>query len=323
MLPATHIKQHLHCWIPVKLIDRDNGLLCNWRYTKDIAFTDPFFDETIVRCLRLPENSHRQKCLATLEMLDEWAPHIDAVYPTAFIFHVSRCGSTLVSQALSMNNENISLSEVPIFDELLRLPGSGHNISDEQAGRLLCNAIKFYGAKRTGSEKRLFIKTDSWHLLYYRQLRRLYPDTPFIIMYREPAGVLESNRRKKGLQGIPELVGPDVYGFTDEMMKENSHPDRYMELVLERFFGCIADAKANDPQTLLVNYKEGLPAMMRKIAAFAGMTMSEEEEGMIIDRSLYSAKFPGEKFTEMNKNDTPLYNGILTELYNKIENWSA
>ena len=313
------IRDSLHRWIPYKLAMANGQVRCNWVNTRDTPFTDPFFDETIMKCLE-SRVSGTPGSVAAVEMLAEWGREIDAVPPTAFIFHVSRCGSTLVSQALGMSPYSISVSEVPLFDELLRLPLKSPGISATYAGELLAGAIRFYGARRTGSERRLFIKTDSWHLMFHQQLRALYPHTPFIILYREPAAVLESNKRKNGIQGTAGLIEPSVYGFDQQKMTTIYHPDDYMAAVLEQFYKAIIEKATTDGRTLLLNYNQGLTEMMRQISGFTGTPMDEHENLQIAERARYHGKYPGEKFVERNTT-SDRYDGtqLLSGLYNQIE----
>ncbi|WP_423146566.1 hypothetical protein [Rubrolithibacter danxiaensis] len=86
--------------------------------------------------------------------------------PSAIIFHISRCGSTLLSQLLSLTEQSIVLSEVPFIDELLRLCYSDNEYGQTEIADFLTAALKFYGQKRYEQEKYLFIKTDSWHIFY-------------------------------------------------------------------------------------------------------------------------------------------------------------
>src|SRR5690606_34626620 len=126
--------------------------------------------------------------------------HLPAVAPTAFIFHVSRCGSTLLSQLLDLDEANIVLSEVPLLDQLLRLPETFPGISRAQQETALQATIRLLGQKRTGHEKQLFIKLDSWHVFFAATLRKQYPSVPFILLYRAPDEVFESHRRHRGMQ---------------------------------------------------------------------------------------------------------------------------
>lgn len=237
-------------WIPFKLINHNSGFLFQWLHVGNQPFTDPFFDDTVAKCKRRAENLKPFRCVSEINIITEWANEIDSVAPSAFIFHVSRCGSTLVSQLLAMKEENISLSEVPVFDEILRMPFK-HQVDSKTAEDLLPAACTFYGQKRSGKENRLFIKTDSWHLLFYKQLRVLYPHVPFIILYRQPHEVLFSQQRQKGMHAVPGLIEPSVFGF-DEKVLNVVHYDDYMSLVLQKYYQTIVEVATQDGRILLI-----------------------------------------------------------------------
>src|SRR5688572_13850722 len=108
-----NIKTILKDWIPFKL-SVENGIdYCRWLYLGEDRFMEPFFDETISKCRRLPENSKRFRVISTADVLPAWADKLNPVQMSAIIFHVSRCGSTTISQMLSLDAANIVLPEVP------------------------------------------------------------------------------------------------------------------------------------------------------------------------------------------------------------------
>jgi hypothetical protein len=294
---SNAIQEHLRGWIPAKLTHPNRQLLLQWLYTGAQPYTEPFFDESMMKCMHFPQNSKPYKCTSTAEMFCRWSHEADSVVPTAFIFHVSRCGSTLVSQALGMLPQHISLAEVPLFDDILRL-GYKHPQYDADArAALLQAAIRLYGARRSGVEERLFIKGNCWDVFFYNELRKLYPNTPFIIMYRSPEAVIHSNQIKKGMQGIYGLIEPAILGL-ENLPPQQQHPDVYIALVLEKIYQAIINIHRTDSNTLLLNYNQGLPLMMQQIAAFTGMPISDEYKAAIAERSQYNAKYPNEKFTE-------------------------
>ncbi len=309
----------LRGWIPTKLIIDKEEVRCRWTYSKDISYNVPFFDEALMRCNSLSESHGMNKAFSTIDIMPEWSKEIPTIRPNAVIFHVSRCGSTLISQLLGLNQKNISLSEVPIFDEILRLRNKSVPIGDEDILSYLGAAIKFYGAKRNLDEERLFIKTDCWHLYFYQQYRSLYPDTPFIILYRQPGEVLDSNKRKKGLQGIPGMVEPYLLGL-DATASYCQHPDTYMPMVLEKLFEAILNIAQIDRHTLLLNYNEGPMTMADKIVRFCGLNPDEEERMLIAQRAQYDAKFPDKKYEELNvaKNDSANADRLL-DLYEQVD----
>jgi hypothetical protein len=315
-MESSSISTILRSWVPVRVGHHSDLSVCRWLYTGDHNYADPFFDETISRCLSYNENSHRCKTITTLLTMQDWSRHIDAIIPSALIFHVSRCGSTLVSQALGLKDGAVSLSEVPIFDQLLRLPLLTSTISESLSDQLLFAAIRYYGARRMGTERYLFVKLDSWHLMYYNRLRNLFPGIPFFVQYREPGAVLESNRRKMGIQGIAEIIGPEVYRFSS-LGEDSLHPDTYMPAVLQRMFEELISASESDNNLILLNYNEGLTAIVNKIAQVCNIVLFPAEELRMNARGAFHSKHPSEKFVERNigLNAHPR----LSELYYEAE----
>jgi hypothetical protein len=239
-------------WLPVKLYHAENDDLCKWIYFADKKFIEPFFEETIGRCLGLPQNSNHLKCVSNVDMLIEWANRIEYLKPTAFIFHVSRCGSTLVSQSLGLSEENIVLSEVPFFDELLRAAYSIKNMESKKVDKAFEAAIKFYGQKRSEKEKYLFIKTDSWHLGFYHQLRMLFPHTPFILLYRSPFEVFLSQQKKRGMHAVPAVLEPGIFDLSNEDVIETNF-DIWTAKVLSFYFKTMLQISEKDNLSILIN----------------------------------------------------------------------
>jgi hypothetical protein len=305
----------LRNWVPWKLSHRS----CEWLYTGDKKFTEPFFDDTISVCRNLDENRKRYKVLSHLEMLSEWADDINTLIPSVIIFHVSRCGSTLLSQLLALDETHIVLSEVPFFDELLRLPYKENAIETKIAGNYLNAAIKYYGQRKSGNEKDLFIKSDSWHLHFYNQLRALFPLAHFILLYRNPLEVIQSHQKQRGMQSVPGIIEPAVFGFSKKVDEPNL--DLYMANVLTGYFRVMIEITKSDPLALPVNYKEGMNNILKKITAFTGLPVMKKTEELINERSRFHAKHPHRLFAEEYKEvATPGYLLPVIKLYEQLDN---
>ena len=319
MAIEKQIADILDRWLPVEMIKEEGEAKFRWIYTGEINYNMPFFDEVLNKARGLEENMERSALSTPADLLPGMAEQLDSLGPDAIIFHISRCGSTLISQALGMLDGAISIAEAPLFDEILRLSVYGTAVEQSNIELWLQAAIKFYGVKRTGNESRFFLKTDSWHLLFHKHYRAIFQDVPFVIMYRHPGEVLESNNRRKGIQGIISQVPPEIYGFKN-LDTSYAHPDNYMALVLEKFYNCILDIAGSDPHVLLVNYNEGFNSMIGRITDFIGLKLSDDESERIESRGKYHAKNPNEKFTELNEAEYqhPKMNDLL-ELYKQID----
>lgn len=309
----TEIKIALKNWIPYRLFLQEGNNFCKWLFVGDNDFTEPFFEETISGCLKLSQNSQRIKCISSAGILPQWSENLDTIQPTAFIFHVSRCGSTLATQLLGLNEANITLSEVPFFDEVLR------SQKGEQAAQLLQAAVSFYGNKRKPAQQRLFIKTDSWHIFFYPLIRKLYPATPFILLYRQPNEVIRSHQKRRGIQAVPGIIEPELFGFDrNEIM--NLGLDEYMAKVLEKYFEFFIEIAEKDPLSLLINYNEGPLAIVEKVATASGFSFNKDEMDRMKQRSGYHAKYPQQVFSEEAiGSPVPGYLNAAIELYDKLE----
>ncbi len=308
-------------WVPYKLLPQAKGeALCKWFYLGDEAIAEPFFNDTISKCKKLLENSKRRNSVSDLSILPQWASAIETIAPTCIIFHVSRCGSTLLSQLLSLQKQNIVLSEVPFFDELLRYGKKNNNM--QEILLQLDAAIHLYGAKRNEEQQYVFIKADSWHIHFYKELRQLYPAIPFILLYRRPDEVIHSQQKQRGMQAIPGLIEPELFGFTKEVIEKiTSIPfDEYMAMVLESYYTAFIHVLKNDSNAVAVNYNEGGMEILQKTASVTNTEISATELLDMQQRAVFHAKYPEEKFNEAAITEAaPSYLQTAFTLYYELE----
>ena len=306
-------------WIPYKLLVDKDEVLCRWMYISEKHFTEPFFEETISKCLSYPENSKRFKSVSTLDCLTEASEQLEYTAPSAFIFHVSRCGSTLLSQLLSLDKENIVLSEVPLFDEILRLSYKTGSVPPHEVEEALLAAIRLSGKKRNAGEKRLFIKLDSWHICFYKTIRRLFPSVPFIFLYRSPDEVIRSHQELRGMHAVQGIIEPAVFGFREEEI--NDLPiDAYLARVLECYFRNFLSIGSQDENSLFINYNEGALSMVQQITKIAGYLLNNNQLSEIQARTQFHSKYPGKPFSEITtKTAIPSYQETAMKLYQQLE----
>jgi hypothetical protein len=310
----------LQYFVPYKLFLSDSQPYCRWLYLGNKHITEPFFADTITASYQFEQNTKFIKSVSTLDMLTEWAEGIDTAQPSAFIFHISRCGSTLLSQLLSIDPANVVLSEVPFFDELLRI-GYNHGYTNTaKVDEWLKAAIDLYGQKRTGKEQHVFIKTDCWHIFFYERLRKLYPGIPFILLYRSPAEVLQSQQRLRGMQAVREVVQPGVMGI--ELKEDDpamTNLDIYFSKVMEKILAAFDEVIEKDPRTILVNYNEGMLAVTQKLLSLTGIEVPADISRQMQERVQYHGKYPGQVFEKEKKADTADFLDKSIALYEKLE----
>lgn len=292
-------------WIPEALVQKDEQMLVRWRFAGDTPFHEPFFEETL---LRLRHRSNGINSPAEFSPLDEIrSGELEAAVPAAVIFHVSRCGSTLLSQLLTLDEKNIVLAEVPVFDQVLQLKYFGEDEKEKYFRELLA----FYLQRRRGTEERGFIKADSWHIHRAGFFRRLFPELPFVFLYREPAAVLQSHRRKRGMHMVPGMVELPVT-YSGEPL------DEYAAKVLSEFYAAGLGLAQNDPHTFLVNYGSGLPGALLDLLRRWGLAPDGKLQEKMLARASFHSKSPGEKFSAEEKEPLP-EGGVFLTLVRRYE----
>jgi len=200
---------NLHGWMPSRILRNLAEPVVEWCHFGGRRFTEPFFDHTVQQAMQVPFNLvFRQQ--TPLDALVEWQAASPGLSPDGFIFHMSRCGSTLVSQMLAALPSHIALSEAPPVDAILRMDQRG--ASEQQRIAWLRGFMSAAGQPRNG-ESRLFVKLDAWHTFDLPLLRRAFPDTPWIFLHRNPVEVMVSALKAPGAHLVPGLLGVEVPGI--------------------------------------------------------------------------------------------------------------
>ncbi|HUX86481.1 MAG TPA: sulfotransferase, partial [Chloroflexota bacterium] len=241
--------------MPIRVYWADSQPRVDWCYLGDERFVDPFFADTIERQLSLPFNLAFRYQTSLDDLIDLEKSH-PGIPPSGFIFHMSRCGSTLVAQMLAALPTNLVVSEPEPIDGILRtrqIPG----ISDEQRLRWLTAMLSALARPRIG-ERHFFVKFDSWHIFDLALIRKAYPEVPWIFLYREPIEVMMSHRKQMGSQMIPGTLPLDILASNQRSPLDLSL-EEYGARVLAAF--CEAALAQRDRQGWLVNYQD-LPELV-------------------------------------------------------------
>jgi hypothetical protein len=248
---------NLHGWLPIRVWQQVGERRVDWCWFGDRQLSQPFFGDAVEEALRLPFNLvfRRQ---TPLSALGQWQQCSPGLTPSAFIFHASRCGSTLISQMLAQLSDHIVISEPPPLDTLLR-----SDLPPAERHAALKGLMSAYGQRRRGEERRLVIKLDAWNIGELALLRECFPDTPWLFVYRDPLEIAVSHLRRPGMHMVPGLIGASVL--------DDALPFGGREDFVARRLGRLLQAGLEHCRAgggVAVNYSELPEAMAGRLAAF-------------------------------------------------------
>ncbi len=236
-----------------------------WRWLDSVPFREPFFVETVQLALERPFTL----LFPRETTIDELAALEPGLEPNGFILHMSRCGSTLVTQMLAAVPEFLVLSEPLLVNDVLRAPAP-----DDERIRRLRLAVRALGRRRTGAERAYVLKLDPWATYDLPLLRRAFPDTPWLFLSRDPVEVLVSHRLQSGMQMLPTVVPPELFG-TDLGTASMLSFEEYGALVLGA--GCRQALAYRDEHALFLDYRELRSGGFERVLDWFGIDAGDAE----------------------------------------------
>ena len=306
-------------WLPVRTQWREQKLWADWAYVGAGPFREPFFEQSVVRWRSKPFNrlfpyTTPVDCTTPIDMLADAQRQRSHRAPTGFIFHMSRCGSTLVSQMLAASARHIVISEAEPIDTVVQARRSRPGLTEEEQIEMLRSVVGALGQMRSGKEQHFFIKLDSWHAMALPLFRRAFPSTPWIFLYREPVEILVSQSRKRGLHMVPGLLG-DVF---DEKLSETApNLEAYCGHVLARIGESVLKNYIGG-QGLLINYRDLPEAVWADVLPHFGVSCSAVDRAAMAEVGQYDAKSPELRFAddsvEKRKAATPAIQAAAEQL---------
>jgi hypothetical protein len=279
-------------WMPIRVYWQGNQPTVDWCHLGSLRFTDPFFTGTIEQALRLPFNLlfRRQTPIESLCELQAREPGLP---PTGFIFHMSRCGSTLAAQMLAALPKNIVISEASPIDAILNAGFRDPAVTDEQRILWLRALLSAFGRRRQQQEEHFFIKFDSWHALDLPLIQQAFPEVPWIFLYRDPVEVLVSHQNMPGAQMIPGAIGARIGYSVADVVGQMSMVE-YGARVLARI--CKAAFEHRNDYGLFVDYRQLPEEVWLLLETHFGVIPSEADLVRMRDAAEFDAKTPGMPF---------------------------
>lgn len=283
-------------WLPFHLHRSGTGVEVEWGYAGAKRLAEPFLHQTLTTLSRQPFNEIF-RCATPLAALLERARHLPGLPPAGFIFHMSRCGSTLAAQALAALPDSVVLSEPEPLDSLFGLLNENPGLAETDRIALVRALVAALGQPRRPGDRRLFIKLDAWHMAWAGLLLRAFPETPWVFLYREPVEVLVSHQRMPGSQLIPGVLHPSFAVPPPDDPMAGYHPVEYGARVFAAILNAAEDAIGAFPGGRLANYSALPEALWTSLAGHLRLALSPAEQALMEQTCRRDAKEPMRRFS--------------------------
>lgn len=281
----------LRAWIPYRVDVRPEDPEVHWCHGVDGRLRGSFYDDDLTRLLHRPFN----RTFEAVTTMDETAAHLDVhspLQPTAFIFHVGRCGSTLVSRLLAADPRNRVVSEPAPLDAVMRSPLQ-RAVAPDRYHHWLRTIVGALGQPAAG-ETRLFVKLDSWASAAARHLDEAFPDVPWLFVYRDPVEVLVSLLASPPATLLQAFLGPAMFGIPPQealRLSPEEYAGRVLGVLLENLDRWTARA-------WLIEYPELPQAVLPWLEDVLDIHPDDEVLARMAERASWHAKSPHVPFAD-------------------------
>jgi hypothetical protein len=279
-----------------------------------VYLVEPFFQQTVDRVIS--ENPAREERFTEFDTLIQLEKTFESIPPAGFIFHSSRCGSTLVANACRAIDGAVVLSEPPAVDKLVaRFITDADDRTKELLYSIFLRAtVAALGQRRTGRERHLLIKFACCSVSQIERIRRIWPGVPWVFLYRDPVETVVSN-----MQNLPAWLQDDDHRVLAEIVE--SSPSEIATMTKEELcarsiaaFYTTAHRVAND-RALLLNYNQLSPAEAANVLKFFGLSPAAAEMEIIARQArVYSKATAARTFVA----DTEAKQQLATEIIREM-----
>jgi hypothetical protein len=274
-------------WLPVDAVVVEGRPGLWWMEMSGVSLAEPFFQQTVERAKA--NGQSRRELFTEFDALLQLEQSFDSVEPTGFIFHSSRCGSTLVANSCRGIADSIVLSEANAIDKLIaRLITDSDGIKDSLYSVFLRGVVRALGQRRNGNEQHLFVKFACCSFAQIERITRIWPRVPWVFLYRDPIETIVSN-----LADVPPWLKDNDHRVLASIV--GTSPDAVAGMSLEelcaRTIGSLyskAHSLANE-NSMLLNYNQlSVPVISSVLSFFKVNPATEELDAIARAGSVYS-----------------------------------
>jgi hypothetical protein len=302
-------------WLPVDAVVVDGRPGLCWMEMSGISLTEPFFQQTVERA----RSEKRAERFTEFDVLLRLEKELESVPPTGFIFHSSRCGSTLVANACRAVSNAIVLSEANAIDKLIArfITDADNPVKESLYSVFLRGVVHALAQRRSENARHLFIKFACCSFAQFERVKRIWPSVPWLFLYRDPVETIVSNMRDVP----PWLIDDDRRVLSSIIGAPGEMP---LEELCARTIGSLYSTAYDvaNGNSMLLNYKQlSVPAIASVLKFFKVDLSAEELEKITRTSGVYSKEVSG---TRAFVNDVDTKQKLASDLVREMsERWAV
>ncbi|MBS1522338.1 MAG: hypothetical protein JST50_15160 [Bacteroidetes bacterium] len=178
-------------YIPLLIDVQENKI--KWLDFEQYHFYEGFFHKSINLFFAL-KKEQVDYVVTELDILLDDRVSEGCLYPTGFIFHAGRSGSTLLVKVLSRSGKNHIISEAEPLNSIWQY-FAANKLTDSDKRKIFTNLVLTLG-RSDNRHKNYFIKFTSFNILFFQFIHHAFPDVAAIFMRRDIDEILKSFGKK-------------------------------------------------------------------------------------------------------------------------------
>lgn len=187
---------------------------------------------------------------------------VDSLEPAGFMFHISRCGSTLTGKALARSPRHLVINQggplqrgfwAAITGDFTRgIEASAENLA------MFRNLVLAMTRRRLPEQRLAFVKFISWNTLYIDFAMQAFPQVPALFLYRDPVEVIASVLKETS--AVLWAKGRPQSGLLADTDWRDTQAMGEVEYLARCFANYLTVAEASARPVAHVNYRDINPA---------------------------------------------------------------
>jgi hypothetical protein len=259
----------------------------------DEVFKEPFYQNGAKNWLEQQEKP--ESILLNITREGAQIQSLPCIKPSCIIFHMARCGSVLFSQFFALTNRYRVVSEPQLLNSLFL-----GNYTTEQILTVSKGIVHLFGQQHRQQITPLVLKTTSLNIFELEIFRTLFPDVPFIFIYRHPAEIMSSLLKKPYGMIFRKLNPPKaICGYLQKERQEiiKMSMEKYLALTLSKQLKLMIDVKNKAKPSMDLNHFISYDSIMTEGIDLLtqNFQFSKNEIKNVQEISKYDVKAKGKK----------------------------